>query len=76
MNGDLSLDISDRLIYAAFPKELKAALRDAAKRNHWDRETWRYQTQCLNETLEASTDGPGVITALVVAYQTPVEITG
>ncbi len=74
MNSDLSHDIRDRLTYAAFPKELKAALRDAAKRNHWDRETWRYQTRCLQDTLEGSAYCPGVIAALVIGYQTLVEI--
>jgi len=73
MNADLSLDISDRLIYAAFPKELKAAMRDAAQRNHWDREDWRDQTLRLQETLEGSAYCPGVIAALVIGYQQPLE---
>ena len=72
MTADLSLDYSDRLVYAAFPKELKTAMRDAAKRNHWDRETWRYQTWALNETLESSAYCPGVIAALVTEYQMPI----
>lgn len=69
MNGDLSLDVSDRLIYATFPRELKAAMQQAAQRNGWDRETGRYQTVRLSEALEASRHDPAVIAGWVQAYQ-------
>lgn len=51
MTADLSLDISDRLIYADFPFNLKAALRQAARRWRWDREAWRYQTLLIQDAL-------------------------
>lgn len=57
--------IADRLLYAAFPGELKTALRAAAARHRWDRETWRRQTQLIHSALKSG----ACPAALAAAYQ-------
>lgn len=42
---------ADRLTYACFPQALREAMKIAAQRWSWDRETWRYQTALIQETL-------------------------
>jgi len=42
---------ADRLIYAGFPAPLKDAMKIAAKRWDWDRETWRYQTLLIQDAM-------------------------
>lgn len=42
---------ADRLTYAAFPPDLKAAMKIAAQRNDWCRETWAMQTALIQDAL-------------------------
>ena len=58
----------DRLLYAAFPPGLKAALRAAAARHGWDRATWRTQTQLVHDALVS---GRQTAEALALAYRNP-----
>jgi hypothetical protein len=64
-------DIQDRITYAGFPDELRAAMRAAARRNGWDRATWRQQTGILHEALEADHRHPQTIARLAAAYANP-----
>jgi hypothetical protein len=59
---------ADRVLYAYFPDALKFALRTAAKRNGWDRETWRYQTNLIQEARLA---GWADDDALIAGYSNP-----
>ena len=59
---------SDRIIYAAFPVPLKDAMKIAAQRWSWDRETWRYQTLLIQD---AYTSGRCLLADLVQAYRNP-----
>ena len=65
-------DIQDRITYAGFPDELRAALRAAARRNGWDRETWRQQTGLLHDALETAHHHPQTIARLTAAYANPI----
>lgn len=59
---------ADRLLYACFPAALKDAMKVAARRYEWDRETWRYQTGLIQETLLS---GRFDANSLAVAYRNP-----
>ena len=58
--------IADRLIYAGFPVPLKEAMKAAAKRWTWDRETWRYQTLLIQDAMNRV-----LVDDLVLVYRTP-----
>lgn len=47
------VDSTDRLTYAAFPLALKTAMKSAAQRNGWCRETWAMQTALIRDALLA-----------------------
>ena len=64
-------DIQDRITYAGFPDELRAAMRAAARRNAWDRATWRQQTGILHEALVAGHHHPATVRRLAAAYANP-----
>lgn len=57
---------SDRIIYAAFPVPLKEAMKAAAKRWNWDRETWRYQTLLIQDAISRM-----LVDDLALAYRNP-----
>lgn len=44
---------ADRITYASFPESLRTAMKIAAQRNGWCRETWAMQTQMLNTSMLA-----------------------
>jgi len=44
-------NISDRLTYATFPAELKAAMRAVAQGYGWERDDWRFHTQCCQAAM-------------------------
>ena len=46
---------ADRLTYAAFPKALKTAMKIAAQRNDWNRESWALQTDLIHRSLLTGT---------------------
>lgn len=57
-----------RLIYATFPPGLKAAMKLAATRNGWDRETWALQTDLIQTSLLAGSTSE---TAIIAGYTQP-----
>lgn len=46
---------SDRLAYATFPAPLKSAMKTAAARNGWNRESWALQTDLIHRSLLTGT---------------------
>ncbi len=64
---------ADRLTYASFPQGLREGMKAAAKRWAWDRETWRYQTGLIQETLLS---GRFDANELSVAYLNPPKSNG
>lgn len=68
--NDLSTNIEDRIVYAGFSKELKAAMKAAAKRNQWNRETWRLQTRMIQDAIN-NDPHPATLEIITRAYQSP-----
>ncbi len=60
--------VADRLTYAAFPDNLKLAMKLAATRNGWSREDWAAQTALLHESMLA---GRYSAAELAAAYAAP-----
>lgn len=58
---------ADRLIYASFPALLKTAMKTAAHRYAWCRETWRLQTGLIQDALLRGIDSDD----LAERYQNP-----
>ena len=56
---------ADRMAYAAFPPALKAAMKTAAQRNGWCRETWAMQTALIQDALLA---GRELESTLIAGY--------
>ncbi len=54
--------------YAAFPQELKAAMKIAADRWNWNKATWMLQTELISEALES---GRYDAETLAEAYASP-----
>lgn len=66
--GESTDPSADRLTYAGFPPAMREAMKIAAQRWSWDRETWRYQTALIQETLLS---GRYDTDELAVAYRNP-----
>ena len=66
-HGDVLADSasSDRITYASFPASLKTAMKAAANRNGWCRESWRLQTAMIQEAMLSGYD----VDTLAAGYQ-------
>jgi hypothetical protein len=56
-----------RLTFAAFPPELKAAMKTAAARNQWQAEDWPRQIEMLQDAMRQGHSAD----ALANAYSNP-----
>lgn len=61
----LTTTIDDRITYASFPASLKTAMKAAANRNGWCRESWRLQTAMIQEAMLSGYD----VDTLAAGYQ-------
>jgi hypothetical protein len=59
-----------RLLFAAFPAELRVAMKTAATRYAWCAATWPLQIEIINDALLAGHSADD----LAIAYSTPVEM--
>jgi len=58
-----------REIFSSWSPDLKAALKGAALRNHWQAEDWPYQIALC---VDALTEGRATQADLIAEYQLPI----